>query len=560
VKTPTPVTVEPMTSTPMTPTQAILWQIGWRNRWILLGAAAYLVVAIALSHLLSSYMQTHYGEQGRLGLGMYLAVPCALVIVIVLMAFSLARGSAGETTPPSHMLVLPIRTVQLVAAPMLVGSLFMIAIWLAIVWLILRPTGIVAPICWPAAALVLFLTAFQAISWTPFAQVWMSLVATLAVTAAGFLIFLAGILAGVVDPSFSRDSAFLTGGFSAFVPVAFAAAVAGMAMKRRGDTYDWKQWDRWMAWWAQWRKPSQRPFASTSAAQVWFECRSIGWYSPLFVGGTMLLLPFLLLETWNQPDQTIKMAQFAIGLPLLMVTVTGSILGSVDGLGAKPPHGPFLFTRPLSSAALVRAKLWMGLLSIAATWLVMLPVATMILFRPGCIQALSQWAASVPPWKVVLLPWVAGGAIFALSWKQLVESYWVPLTGREWLVGVFTGSFVFIILGGVGAGLWLALHPQHVAMASAGATWLMAVVVGIKAVVAVCVVRELDRARLLSRGFVAAMGGLWIAIVVGLLFAAFNYLPSSEISRAQVALGIVLTIPFSRLMGTPLAVEWNRHR
>ena len=136
-----------------------------------------------------------------------MGVPCALVLDIVLTAFSLARVNAGETTPPSHMLVLPIRTQQMVATPMVAGSLVVVAVWLVIAWLILRPTGAVAPVWWPAAALVLFLTAFQAISWTPFAHEWMSLAATLAVTAGGFVLFLAAMLAGMVDLSLSRGHA-----------------------------------------------------------------------------------------------------------------------------------------------------------------------------------------------------------------------------------------------------------------------------------------------------------------------------------------------------------------
>ncbi len=549
-----------MISTQMTPTQAILWQIGWRSRWVLLGAGAYLLMAIALSHLLTPYVQAHYGERGTLGLGMYLGVPCVLVIVIVLTAFSLARVNAGETTPPSHMLVLPIRTVQLVAVPMVVGSFVVVAIWLAIAWLILQPTGVVAPVWWPAAALVLFLTAFQAISWTPFAQAWMSLVATLAVTAGGFALFLAAMLAGMVDFSFSRDSGWLASAFLAFVPVAYRAALSGMAMKRRGDAYDWKQWDLWMARLAAWRKPSERPFASASAAQVWFECRSIGWYLPVFVGSMTLFMPVILIASWNDSDQTWKLAQIVIGLPLLMATVAGGILGSVNGLETKPPQGPFLFTRPLSSVALVRDKLWMGLLSTAATWVVMLPLAVLILFRPGFVQTVREWGASVPLWKVLILPPVAAMLLFTLSWKQLVESYWVPLTGRDWLVGVFTGGFVFLIMGGVGAGLGLAFHPEQAAMVSAAAVWLMVIAVGMKAILAVWVLRGLDRARLVSRGFMWGMGGLWIVIVAGLMLAALNYLPRSEVSLAQVVLGVVLLIPFSRLMGTPLAVEWNRHR
>jgi len=73
-------------------------------------------------------------------------------------------------------------------------------------------------------------------------------------------------------------------------------------------------------------------------------------------------------------------------------------------------------------------------------------------------------------------------------------------------------------------------------------------------------VSTLDRTRLLSRSFMWTMGGVWIAVVTGLVLAAFASLPTGAISLAQLIAGVVLVIPFSRLMGAPLAVEWNRHR
>jgi len=273
-----------------------------------------------------------------------------------------------------------------------------------------------------------------------------------------------------------------------------------------------------------------------------------------------LFMPVFLWASWSEPEQTMKLAQIVIGLPLLMATVSGGILGNINGLETKRPQGPFLFTRPLSSAALVRDKLWMGLLSTAATWAVMLPLAVLFLFRPSCLQSLSQWVTSVPPWKAFVLPPVVAALVFALSWKQLVENYWIALTGREWLIGVFTGGFVFLVFFAMGVGLWLAFHPEQVALFSAAAKWLMAIVVGIKGLVAALVVRELDRARLLSRKFMLWMGGLWAAVVAGALSLAIYYVPRGEVSLVQVALGIILVIPFSRLMGSPLAVEWNRHR
>mgnify|MGYP003353091037 CR=1 FL=1 len=46
------------------PARAILWQIFRRNQWGFAIAFAYLLLAIATSHLLTPYVRTHWGHAG----------------------------------------------------------------------------------------------------------------------------------------------------------------------------------------------------------------------------------------------------------------------------------------------------------------------------------------------------------------------------------------------------------------------------------------------------------------------------------------------------------------
>src|SRR4051812_23481340 len=97
-----------LTARAVAPVSAILWQIYWRNRWGFAAAAVYLLAAIATSHWLTPYARAHWGEAAVTMIGLYLGAPCAMIIVLVIAAFCMTGFRAGETVPPTHMLVLPI--------------------------------------------------------------------------------------------------------------------------------------------------------------------------------------------------------------------------------------------------------------------------------------------------------------------------------------------------------------------------------------------------------------------------------------------------------------------
>jgi hypothetical protein len=57
-----------------------------------------------------------------------------------------------------------------------------------------------------------------------------------------------------------------------------------------------------------------------------------------------------------------------------------------------------------------------------------------------------------------------------------------------------------------------------------------------------------------------AFVAVWCVVVCCLLGLANWLLPAPALSLAQLAPGLVLFVPFSRLAGAPLALDWNRHR
>jgi hypothetical protein len=47
-----------------------------------------------------------------------------------------------------------------------------------------------------------------------------------------------------------------------------------------------------------------------------------------------------------------------------------------------------------------------------------------------------------------------------LTWKGLVESLWIGLTGRPWLTNTIAFGFAILFGGGTLFGVWVSLHPE----------------------------------------------------------------------------------------------------
>jgi len=116
------------------------------------------------------------------------------------------------------------------------------------------------------------------------------------------------------------------------------------------------------------------------------------------------------------------------------------------------------------------------------------------------------------------------------------------------------------MMGGMGFGIAAAIFPQYQAAAIAAAPWIVGTLLAAKLVVAVLVLRELVRSAILSNEYIVAMVAAWIFVVAALATMAIWLTPPEAVALRDMLAGIVLLVPFSRLAGAPLAVEWNRHR
>jgi hypothetical protein len=154
---------------------------------------------------------------------------------------------------------------------------------------------------------------------------------------------------------------------------------------------------------------------------------------------------------------------------------------------------------------------------------------------------------------------ILGGFIVS-TWKQLVQSLHIGLTGREWLI---RGSVLFTLtlLLLVGPTVEWIIDSRSVQRALWEALPLiLAGLVGLKMSAAAWIATRLDRSRLLGERALVAGAACWLVAVLALYGVLVWFFSTPFIARYVLALVAILAIPLARLSAAPLALAWNRHR
>src|SRR5262249_18475604 len=131
------------------------------------------------------------------------------------------------------------------------------------------------------------------------------------------------------------------------------------------------------------------------------------------------------------------------------------------------------------------------------------------------------------------------------------------LTGRTWVVNGVVAAYLAIAAGLGLLARQVYQYPHTLEPSVAALSWSCWSLVGVKLVVAGCVLWAVLRRGLLTGRAVAVILGAWCAGVACLAALADWFLPA-EVRPLGVA--AVLLVPLVRPLAAPLAVAWNRHR
>lgn len=541
------------------PAAAFAWEFRRRQRWGLIALAGYLLVLAAIKFVILAPAQRIDFDDETFALVTVVPLSSTFLYFLAVFSFGLSGDlAARQSMYPARMFALPVTTAALAGWPMLYGTVAMAALWLATRLLAVWPSGAEVPIIWPALLAASLLAWTQALTWMPYALPGLRVIVTVLWLVAFDTIVLLAIHFKATEPVMLAILA-------PHVPLAYLAARFAVARARRGDVPDWRRIFVRLRPIANVLPRRREHFASPARAQLWFEWRQHGRSLPALVG---ILLPFelaLLLPFRNTPALVFETLLFVLFTPPFMAAFVAATVSKAN------PHAndssgltPFLATRPMTSVSLVKAKLKATALSTLLSWLLVLAAIPLALKLSGSAPVAIEWwrqlveALGMPRAVVIVL--LGLSAFVASTWKQLVQSLTIGLSGREWMVkaSVFVAlSFLAIMLP---LAHWIFSNKRAISALWNALPWIAAVLVCFKLFAAAWIATRLHDSGLLSDRAILIGAVCWDVFVFALYGLLVWLLPALLFRSYFLALVAILEIPLVRLSAAPLALAWNRHR
>jgi hypothetical protein len=542
------------------PAAAIAWEFRRRHRWGLLVLICYLLVLVIVRLvILQPGGRVHFEDEQSFALVVIVPLTATFMYFLAVFSFGLSGDlAARQSIYPARVFTLPVTTAALVRWPMLYGAGAMVALWFATRLLAAWPAEFAIPILWPALLAASLLAWTQALTWMPYALPGLRVIVT--------VLWLVAIDAVVMLAlQFKPSEPVMLAILAPNVPLAYFVARFAVARARRGDVPDWRKMFAWLGQIADVLPRRQDHFSSPARAQMWFEWRRLGRSLPALVG---ILMPFelaLLFIFHQTPVIVFEILVGALLTPPFMAafvaaTVSKSNRDGSDAYGVTP----FTAARPLTSVSLVAAKFKATIWSTVAAWVLVIVAIPIALRLSGTMPLVIEWGhrlteAAGRPRAIVFVLLVFAG-LMASTWKQLVQSLYIGMSGREWIVkaSVFVAlAFLSVI---VPLAHWVFHSKFLMALLWNVLPWILAVLVCIKLSAAVWITMRLRDNRLVSDRAILIGAVCWDVVVFALYCLLVWLVPALLFRGYFLALIAILAVPLARLSAAPLALAWNRHR
>ena len=542
------------------PAAAIAWEFRRRHQWALIALVVYLLVLAMLKPLILAPGQVAslFPPDGMAGL---LIAPFMMTFMYFVAGFSFGLAgdlAARQSIYPARMFARPVTTAALAGWPMLYGTAAMASLWLTMALFARWSWGIDLPLIWPALLAAAFLAWMQALAWMPYGLPGLRLI-----VAVLWLVSLDAVI--MLALHFKAPEPLMVAFLAPQLPLAYLAARHAVARARRGDIPDWRA--MFVRQQIAGVPPNRRDsLASPARAQVWFEWRQHGWSLPVWVG---ILLPFELALLFLADTNAPSLVYYTLLVVLLTPPVIAAFVAAT--VSKSDPHArdvygmtPFIATRPLTSAALVAAKLTMTVWTTLAAWLLVLVAIPLVLTLSGTWQAVIEPAnrgidAIGTPRAIVIAMLLLSG-LLASTWKQLVQGLYIGLTGRAWLIKVNAALLlsILVVIGPLAD--WIAENKYVLAALWDALPWIVAGLMCVKMSVAAWIATRLYHSRLMSNRTLVTGAAVWLVAVLTLRALLVWLVDTPLIPSYLFTLVAILAIPLARLSAAPLALAWNRHR
>jgi len=534
---------------------AIGWEFLRRHCWGFSALAAYFVVlAVVKLLIVASGHPITLETTARFAIAVPLPLGATLTYLLAAFSFGFSGDlAARQSMYPARMFTLPVTTARLAGWPMLYGTATTAILWLVARVCLLWPSGVAIPVLWPAILAAALLSWTQALTWMPYglpglrvlvAMLWLVVIDTIAMLALYY----------------QASEAVMVIILAPLAALAYPVALLAVARARRGEVPDWRGLFTRLARVVDLASRKHR-FSRPAQAQAWFEWRRHGLSLAALVG---VLLPFelaLLFAADGAPALVFLILLGVLLTPPFMAHFTAARVRKASDSGDGYGLTPFMATRPLTSTALVAAKLKMAMWSTLVAWVLVIIAVPLALALSDTWTLVMDRARRVidtlgTP-RAVTVAALAVVALLASTFKQLVQSLYVGLSGRDWVVrsSVFLGLSFLVVIGPLV--LWIG---DHVAAVWHAIPWILAVLAGLKLCAAAWVAVRLYDSRLVSDRTLIVGAGCWLVVVLA-LHGLLVWLVDTPFVRSYLLLFIaILVTPLARVSAAPLTLAWNRHR
>ncbi|MGZ5444924.1 MAG: hypothetical protein ACXW4P_24200 [Thermoanaerobaculia bacterium] len=540
-----------------TPAAAIAWELRQRHRWGLIALLATILTLGAIRIVVVT-SQAHL-EFRDATFALLVAVPLAAAFMYLLAVFTFGVSgdlAARESMYPARMFTLPVSSAALAGWPMLYGCLSMIVLWFGMRIAGTFPPGVDIPTFWPALFAASLLAWTQALTWMPYPLRGMRIVISIVLLLSIDLVVLTAL-------EFKASESTMLLLLAPFVPLAYVTALSAVRRARRGDVPDWRVTERFAP--ASTRPTAARDFASAARAQLWFEWRQYGRSLPLLVAIVLphgLALLFLFREA---PVIVVEIVVASLLVPPFMAIFVAATAGKSSS-NASESYGmtAFIATRPVEDRALVVAKWQVALLSTLAAWVIVAVAVPVALLWSDAAEPILNIARNVDdalgrPRAIILGLLILAGLVGS-TWKQLVQGFYIAMSGRDWAVKGMAFATLALVTAGFFALGWILDSRYRFAVAVSAIPWLMAAFVALKLVLAMLVMQRGAERGLFTRRQLVFAAIVWDVCVLGVYGILALILPEILFRRYFLLLVAMLVVPFVRLAAAPLAVARNRHR
>ena len=467
---------------------------------------------------------------------------------------------------PYRLFVLPVRTWQLVALPMLFGvaavELVYVA-WIKLVWI----HGETSLPGWFGVVLGAYMVLYQTALWS---LAGFRIIRVLVLSLGGL-----SSVAVACLPFFSKNSASPWFSETRLVVImvgmtllAFVAAwmVVGRQRCGGGRRQNWIKGLIERIGDAMPRRTND--FASPAAAQFWFEWRRWGLLLPGCVAFALACMASISWVNRTDPRFTNYLLGRILGMPLVLAFVLGKGVVKPDFWSTNLALPGFLAIRPLREGEFVACKMKVAAVSALITcslvagfialWLPLWADTTQLRLPMVFSRVLHPHS-----WQIFVVLYFA--VFVVVTWRCLVSDLWAGLSGsRSYYIGCLCLGVMLPALLLLACGIWsdtiasqIHNHPNVVAIAAGSAIgWTLALLVILKLWCAVFYWSKSTPRRTLQYLLI------WVGATLCFIALAVLSTPWADTFRLEhlFVLAALLLMPLARLGLAPWALGKNRHR